>query len=157
MKIEYRVIDVERDYTTCYEFRRDSYFSSFATYQGYETSIEGYKERLLERINHPDWFYFHLWHNDNIIGQLEFRCFSPREETGYLNLIYLIPAYRGVGLASQLQDFIANYLRGRGCLYCMLSVSRTNQRALNHYAKFGWRYDSPNPKHDTTDFYLRDL
>ncbi|SBS36658.1 Acetyltransferase (GNAT) family protein [Marinomonas spartinae] len=157
MNIEYRFIDVETDYETCYEFRKDAYFCSFATYQGFETFIEGYKERLLERIHHPDWFYFHLWYGGRIIGQLEFRCFSTLKKTGYLHLIYLAAEYRGMGLAGELERFIAGRLMEKGCQYCLLSVSRSNQRTLIHYAKFGWHYDSPNPKHDTTDFYLRVL
>lgn len=87
------------------------------------------------------------------MGQLEFRSFSDEPETGYVQLIYLFPEYRGRGLAAQLQAYIRQQLLGAGCKWAILSVSRTNVRALNHYRRFGWVFLRPNPKHQETDFY----
>ncbi|WP_258224372.1 GNAT family N-acetyltransferase [Aeromonas sp. HMWF017] len=70
-----------------------------------------------------------------------------------MQLIYLFPEYRGCGLAAQLQAYIRQQLLGAGCKWAILSVSRTNVRALHHYRRFGWVFLRPNPKHQETDFY----
>ncbi|EHH1183085.1 GNAT family N-acetyltransferase, partial [Vibrio vulnificus] len=44
-----------------------------------------------------------------------------------------------------------------GCNRAVLSVSRTNARALRFYKRNGWVYCRPNPKHDETDFYQLQL
>ena len=91
------------------------------------------------------------------MGQLEFRCFSDEPETGYVQLIYLFPEYRGTGLAAELQAYIRQQLLGAGCKWAILSVSRTNLRALNHYRCSGWTFLRSNPKHEETDFYRLEL
>ncbi|MBJ7537423.1 GNAT family N-acetyltransferase [Marinomonas transparens] len=155
MEVDFKRINVEDDFQTCVDFRRDSYFCSFDTYEGFEASIVGYQDNLFLKVGNPDYFYFHLWAQGKIIGQLEFRAFSELADTGYVNLIYLISEYRGSGLAAQLQQFIAEQLMEKGCKGALLSVSRTNRRALNHYQGWGWQYFSANPKHAMTDFYRR--
>jgi ribosomal protein S18 acetylase RimI-like enzyme len=94
-----------------------------------------------------------IWDDDRIIGQLEFSSISDEPDMGYVQLIYLFPEYRGTGLAAELQAHIWHQLLSMGCKWAMLSVSRTNLRAINHYRRFGWVFLRPNPKHEETDFY----
>ncbi|MEJ2766248.1 GNAT family N-acetyltransferase [Photobacterium sp. MCCC 1A19761] len=155
--IHFRPIDLSRDFQTCHDFRRDSYVCSFGTDDGYAQSVIGYQERMQQRLDQPGWFYIHLWQGEQIIGQLEFRAFSDVAGYGYVHLIYLIPACRGRGIADLAQTFIANTLKHQGCKGALLSVSRTNTRAVKHYQRWGWRYLKPNPKHATTDFYRREF
>ncbi|WP_131914010.1 GNAT family N-acetyltransferase [Celerinatantimonas diazotrophica] len=161
MTLVFKPIHVEQDFAQCVAFRRDAYVCSFQSLTGFEHFLSGYRERIVARINHPCWFYRHIWLEGEIIGQLEFRTYCEiddvDEHTGYVNLIYLKAEYRGQGLAGKLQDYIANELIAAGCQRCLLSVSRTNQRALRHYQRFGWHYLKPNPKHAMTDFYQRVL
>ncbi|MNG89524.1 Acetyltransferase (GNAT) family protein [compost metagenome] len=103
------------------------------------------------------WHYLHVWAGEQLVGQLEFRSFSDEPETGYVQLIYLFPEYRGSGLAAGLQAYIRHHLLGAGCKWAILSVSRTNVRALNHYRRFGWQFLRHNPKHAETDFYRLEL
>ena len=157
MEIKFKVIDIDADFSHCLEFRRDSYFCSFETYTGYADSIVGYEKRMRKRINENHWHYLHIWCGDEMIGQLEFRSFSDLPETGYVHLIYIVPKYRGLGIAKLAQSFIINTLITNNCKNAMLSVSRTNKRAINHYKRFGWKYLRPNPKHEVTDCYLCNL
>ncbi|HAS6854123.1 TPA: GNAT family N-acetyltransferase, partial [Vibrio parahaemolyticus] len=60
---------------------------------------------------------------------------------------------RGLGLAPKLQDYIVNVLFRAGCKRAVLSVSRTNTRALTFYKRHNWEFVRKNPKHDETDFY----
>ncbi|CAG8999850.1 MAG: hypothetical protein CENE_01833 [Candidatus Celerinatantimonas neptuna] len=159
MALAFKPIDVEQDFEQCVLFRRDAYFCSFQSLSGFEKFLSGYRARIALRINHPGWFYRHIWFDGHIIGQLEFRNHCEidgvDEQTGYVNLIYLSPDYRGKGLTASLQDYIADELVAAGCWRCLLSVSRTNHRALQHYQRFGWYYLKPNLKHAMTDFYQR--
>ncbi|MDK3165450.1 hypothetical protein QPK60_15065, partial [Aeromonas caviae] len=60
-------------------------------------------------------------------------------------------------LAAELQVYIRQQLLGAGCKWALLSVSRTNLRALNHYRRSGWTFLRSNPKHEGTDFYRLEL
>ncbi|MNG88800.1 Acetyltransferase (GNAT) family protein [compost metagenome] len=153
MRLEFKTIVLERDYERCVQARRDAYFCSFHTYDGFAEFISGYQERIRERLGEREWFYLHVWAGEKLVGQLEFRCFSDDPVTGYVQLIYLFPGYRGTGLAAELQVYIRHQLLSAGCKWAMLSVSRTNMRAINHYHRFGWAFLRPNPKHAETDFY----
>ncbi|PKG39809.1 GNAT family N-acetyltransferase [Psychromonas sp. Urea-02u-13] len=157
MDIKFESIDIEVNFFHCLEFRRDSYFCSFGTYTGYEDSIVGYEKRMRKRIDESNWYYFHIWCGSEIIGQLEFRTFSDLPETGYVHLIYIVSKYRGLGVAKLAQSFIINTLITNNCKNAMLSVSRTNKRAIKHYKRFGWKYLKPNPKHEAMDFYVSQL
>lgn len=88
---------------------------------------------------------------------MEFRSFSKTPDTGYVQLIYLIPEYRGLGLGAKLQEFIRAQLIEAGCSKAKLSVSRANKTALSHYKRSGWTYLFPNPKGKNMDFYQLDL
>lgn len=153
MRLDFKTIDLERDYERCVQVRRDAYFCSFHTYDGFVEFISGYQERIRERLKQPEWFYLHVWAGETLVGQLEFRSFFDEPGTGYVQLVYLFPEYRGTGLAAELQAYIRHQLRIAGCKWVMLSVSRTNLRAINHYHRFGWQFLRPNPKHAETDFY----
>ncbi|CAM3682977.1 putative acetyltransferase [Vibrio aerogenes CECT 7868] len=154
MKAEFKPVNPDKDFSFCVAARRDAYLCSFGSEKGFETFLSGYQARMCERLTQPEWHYYHVWVDGEIAGQLEFRNVSPQPETGYVNLIYLRPAFRGAGLADELQQFICRTLSQAGCKQMMLSVSRTNQRALSFYKKSGWKYLRPNPKHPLTDFLL---
>lgn len=157
MQVEFKEINLERDFEICVEARRDAYWCSFDSYDGFAEFICGYRERIRERLGQAEWHYLHVWVDGKIVGQLEFRGLSDEPDTGYVQLIYLFPEYRGTGLATELQTYIRHQLLDAGCKWAMLSVSRTNQRALNHYRRFGWQILRSNPKHEKTDFYRLSL
>lgn len=153
MDFIFKDIDVEQHFLTCYEFRKDSYFCSFGTFEGYEQSVAGYHDKITTRMSSPEWFYTHIWHHGCVIGQLEFKAFSFKPDYGYVHLVYVVSEYRGSGASSLILPFIEAQLQARGCQGAILSVSRSNERALNYYKKCGWRFLSKNPKHELTDFY----
>ncbi|PWR00735.1 GNAT family N-acetyltransferase [Leucothrix pacifica] len=136
MEIVFKQVNLKRHFNLCYEFRRDSHFCSFGTYEGYEESVIGYQEKIQQRLNNPSWHYLHIWHEQKIIGQLEFKSFSFLENTGYVHLIYVIPEFRGLGVADKAEMLIAEKLKNQGCVQSLLSVSRENERAVRHYRRF---------------------
>ena len=157
VKIQFKAINLKKDYDICVGFRKDSYICSFGTDDGYEKSISGYHERMTNRFQDNRWFYRHIWYENQIIGQLEFKSFSQWEQFGYVHLMYVIPEYRGLGIANQAQEYIEKKLISCGCKGAVLSVSRINQRAVHHYKKWGWYYVEKNPKHELTDFFRREF
>lgn len=157
MDIRFKSIDIGTHFFECVAFRRDAYFCSFGTDVGFENSIIGYEALLRQNTLEKGWYYFHIWHESQLIGQLEFRSFSKNPDTGYVQLIYLIPEYRDLGLGTKLQELIRTQLRDAGCSKAMLCVSRANETALRHYKRSGWEYLFPNPKGKNMDFYQIDL
>ena len=115
MDIAFKQINIDEDFDLCVDARRDAYFCSFGHYDGFDELIRGYRERVSDRLSLPEWFYTHIIVDGQIAGQLEFRSFSPEPETGYIHLIYLKQEFRGLGLASLLQDYIAKVLSEEGC------------------------------------------
>ncbi|MCS0342394.1 GNAT family N-acetyltransferase [Vibrio diabolicus] len=152
MEIAFRQINID-DFELCVAARKDAYFCSFGHYDGFDDFISGYRERVLDRLATSGWFYIHIFVDGQFAGQLEFRSFSPEPETGYVHLIYLQPNFRGSGLAPKVQDYIVSTLSKAGCVRAVLSVSRTNHRALTFYKRHGWEFVRKNLKHDETDFY----
>lgn len=157
MKITFRTIEIEKHYSLCLDYRRDTYLASFGTLNGFEAFLNGYKDKMLERLSNSRWFYEHIWCDDTIIGQLEYRSFSNEPECGYIHLIYIEPASRGKGYADLAQKYIQSTLTRAGCTQVVLSVSRDNTRALAHYRKWDWHFVGTNPKQTNTDFYKRHL
>lgn len=157
MDITFRQISIEDNFDLCMEARKDAYFCSFGHYDGFEDFIVGYRKRIIERLTEPNWFYIHIFVSGQFAGQLEFRSFSIEPNTGYVHLIYLKPNFRGLGLAVKLQEYIVSVLIQEGCKRALLSVSRTNTRALTFYKRYGWEFARKNPKHDETDFYQLEL
>jgi len=115
MDIHFKSINIDTDFSYCVDFRRDSYFCSFGTYEGFDDSVIGYEDRMRKRMSQSDWFYYHIWSADEIIGQLEFKSFSDYLDTAYVHLIYIVPKFRGLGIADLAHAFIVKTLISNGC------------------------------------------
>lgn len=157
MAVTFSYINIDKHFSTCLKYRQDAYHISFGTLDGFEHFLDGYKDRMRERMQSHQWFYKHIWQKSTIIGQLEFRSFSREAHCGYVHLMYIAPDYRGTGIADIAQQYITDTLREAGCKTAVLSVSRCNAHALAHYKKHDWQFMAPNPKHALTDFYRKDL
>lgn len=153
----FRPINLRRDFDACLTFRKDGWVCSFQTTEGFDQAIQGYRQRIAERQANPLWFYEHVWLNETLIGQLEYRAFSRENGVGYVHLFYLTQQYRNQGLGGALQSRVSATLLASGCHSAVLSVSQTNTAARRHYAKHGWRFLAPNPKHANTDFFTKTL
>ncbi len=82
MTLEFKNINIESDYDLCVQSRRDAYYCSFNTYDGFSDFISGYREKLSHRLGMQEWFCKHVWFNDCIAGQLGFRSTSPEKILG---------------------------------------------------------------------------
>lgn len=137
-------IDLARHVALCVAFRRDSYVCSFGSDQLFieenGADAHGYIEWLGARIAQFPEGHVHVWQRAQIIGQVEMTI-SP--SAGYINLFYLRPDARGLGLGGALHDYAVALLQRHHIPVAGLSVSPTNQRALKYYQRHGWRDQGP--------------
>jgi GNAT superfamily N-acetyltransferase len=81
-----------------------------------------------------------------IVGQLEIG--APLDaNTGKLNLVYLLPTFRGKGFAEELHEYAMDYFKSKGFKKAMLRCSSTNLRGFAFYKKMGWQDKGIDPEH----------
>ncbi len=136
----FKPIDFLNHADFCIQFRADSFLVSFGTTEPfYEEDANGskYIEWLKNKIG-PTYSAFHIWYQDQLIGQMELGRRKTDDEFGYVNLYYLIPEFRGKGFSSDLDNFATFYLRSLKFQKARLCVSPSNLRAINFYKNHGW-------------------
>jgi ribosomal protein S18 acetylase RimI-like enzyme len=137
-------IDLARHVALCVAFRRDSYVCSFGSDRLFieenGADGQGYIEWLTARIAQFPEGHVHVWQRAEIIGQIEMTI-APSH--GYINLFYLRPDARGLGLGGALHEYAVALLQRHQVPIAGLSVSPTNQRALKYYQRHGWRDQGP--------------
>jgi len=70
---------------------------------------------------------------------------ETQPNAGHVNLYYLVPRWRGRGLAQQLDAYAVAVLRDQGYRVATLNVSPTNGPALRFYYRGGWHDVGPRP------------
>lgn len=122
----------------CLPFRRDAWRISFGQLDTFdEQDTLAWLARLQElgRLHH-------LWHEDEIIGQLELSPALVRPDgvqEGYLYLLYLCPPWRGLGAGRWLHDQALARIRAAGSQRAGLRVSPSNLPAVAFYHRLGWQ------------------
>ena len=146
MDLTFLPVNIKNDLDTCIRFRKDAWVVSFGSEQGFseEEAVQWFHS-LSEK--NPDGF-LHVWHDQEIIGQLEFRSnivTSDGQKAGYANLFYLAPDYRGKGLGQVIHDYVIERFKNDQCVGAMLRYIPGNDRAENFYTLNGW-YLSGKPE-----------
>ncbi len=120
---------------------RDTHFSSFGSLDDFADNAEG-EEHLIARIRNKlidrPGSCLHVWKNEQIVGQLQMGQFAD-PKIGYINLLYVVPEYRGAGIASLIEDYASAHLQEQGFQSARLSVTLQNHRAIRFYLKKGWK------------------
>ncbi|WP_442952713.1 GNAT family N-acetyltransferase [Pelomonas sp. BJYL3] len=83
-----------------------------------------------------------------MVGQVEMIRDPEDLSAGKVNLFYLRPDCRGLGLGGQLERYALDCFQGVGLSEAWLRVSASNRRALAFYAKQGWRDAGPDVRFD---------
>lgn len=150
-ELRFEPIDLGSAAETAIAFRADSYVCSFGSAERfYEADGKGHERYLVwlrERMQSIPGSCVHVWSGATIIGQLEMGRLTGDPEIGYVNLYYLVPAYRNRGLGLRLDEYATAFLRGLGFRAARLNVSPTNEQAMRFYFKNGWRDLGLNPPH----------
>lgn len=150
-------LNIATDIESSIAFRLDTYIESFKTIEGFWESMGGskseYEHKLKQRIQQQTRIYIRPHYQNQAIGQLEYAFNSALDDYGYLNLFYVIPAWRSKGMANLFMQYLIQQMKGASLNGILLSVSRTNTRALAFYAKHGWA-QAPLPAKRPQSQYL---
>jgi len=139
--MEFKAIDLERDFEIAISFRADSFYCSFFRDDAFWGEDRKGGERYLAWLkeqNSNSFGAFHLWEKGEIIAQLELSLLNTDKSWGYVNLYYLRADKRGRGYSKYLDDFATSFLKSLSVSRAKLSVSPTNTRAVSYYEKNGW-------------------
>lgn len=144
MECHFRPIELATSKDLCVQFRADSFVCSFGDardFYGKDGCGDGrYIDRLAEFLRRDPAGVLHLWRGAEIIGQMEMAILDPDTRRCHVFLFYLIPAFRGRGLGSTLQDQALAYARGRNAESIGLRVSEQNKNAIAFYERHGWKH-----------------
>lgn len=135
--LDFKTINLSKHRDVAIQFRKDSFLVSFGDLTEFGDENE-YIKRLEEKINEfPNGFVM-VEKDGEWIGQLEL---SVKEyegrKIGYVNLYYLVPAFRGNGLGKELHQYASNFFTANHLNEFHLRVSPSNSAALKFYRKLG--------------------
>ncbi len=108
-------------------------------------SAEDMKQAIInKRHTWPD-CAFHIWQDEQIVGQIECDVARFKPGSGYVNFYYLIPELRHQGLGHQLVNFTDTLFRKAGMHCVQLTTSPANASARVFYKKHGYQELGPRP------------
>lgn len=141
MRLEFKNLDIDKHRELILQYRADSFVVSFGNADlFYGEDMKG-AERYLELLRQRSQFVgscVHAAYQGQIVGQIELRASYENANEGYVNLFYLSPEFRGLGLGIQLDQYAEKFFRQNSMKCAYLNVSPTNTRALKFYEKCGW-------------------
>lgn len=139
MKLEFRPVNLEKHLQQSIKFRQDTWLVSYGNLDGYsEKDTINWFEKLA--VSNPSGF-LHIWLDDALIGQLEFNCQlldDKQKPFVYINLFYLIDAYRGKNAANLIHEYVMQQAATNQCEYALLRYIPGNIRAKKFYLKHAW-------------------
>jgi len=140
--LEFRPTDLQRHADLCLRFIEDTHLCSFGSMDGFAAE-DGQKpqhfiERIAAKLAQDPQSCLHVWIADDIVGQLNFGTFVD-PSIGYISHFYVVPSWRGTGVATEMDDFATHHFKQRGYKVARLSVTSANARAMQFYQKHGWR------------------
>ncbi|WP_040203645.1 GNAT family N-acetyltransferase [Neobacillus jeddahensis] len=135
--MNFRTMDPDKDREWLITCRKDAFVESFGTDEGFGAE-QTYINRISDMVKQFPKGHVIVEENDVAIGQMEMQIREfEGTEIGYVNLFYLIPAYRSKGLGKELVSYAEGFFRGFHVSEYHLRVSPTNERALQLYRKIG--------------------
>ena len=149
MQLEFQTIDLNAHGAQAAKFREDSYVASFGSAQGFQKmGTPAYLEWLKHRIEAYPGGHVHVWHGRDLVGQIEARPHKQKADLAYVNLYYVAPKFRRMGIGRALDAYATEHFRDLGRTRVQLSVSPTNTAAWSFYLTLGYqdkgqRADSP--------------
>ena len=154
--VQFKKIDFDQHLDLCVRFREDSYRASFPNSRNWDQhwNPDEYTQWIQQHAQRFPEGAVHIWVNNIIVGQLEF---AYGKEKAHVNLYYLTPKFRGTGLSIHAHNHIQTTLRAHNCKVATLRASPTNTRALNFYAKTGWRDLGVDPEYPQAHLFELEL
>ena len=140
-ELEFKKINIDKHSDIAIRFRADAFVVSFGSeksfWKNFGSDGQGYIDRLRQKDTEK-FGAFHIWKDNDIIGQIELDLFKTDETWGYVTFYYLKKEFRGKGYSKNLDDFAIIFFKRLGIKRARLSVSPNNKRAIKFYEKNGW-------------------
>lgn len=137
--MEFVPIDVSKHKEYVIPFRRDSFIVSFETDEDFGDERQYLEWLKQQSMRNPNGSVL-VVDNGNPIGQLELTIKEYEGNTiGYVNLYYLIPEKRGMGIGSFLHNYALEFFRENKVSEYHLRVSPSNKQAIAFYKKKGMK------------------
>ena len=140
-ELVFKPIDLAKHRELFLNFMRDTHLCSFGSMDGFANDTDGQEcliERVRSKLDAKPNSCLHIWNDEQIVGQLHLGQFVD-PSVGYINLLYVIPEWRGAGIASLIEDYASAALQEQGFHSARLSVTLQNRRAIRFYLKKGWK------------------
>jgi len=137
--MEFEEVNLENNLDLYLDFRRDTHFLSYESDR--EFNIEECVNWFKSLKKHNPTGFKHVLLNGKIVGLLEFKYGIKEvsgELSGYINLIYLLPEYRGKKYGVELQSHILSNFISNGCKFAYLRYFPKNIAAGAFYKNNGW-------------------
>lgn len=143
--IKFDPIDLDLHADLCVQFALDSTFGTPEKLMG-EDGLGGqrYVQRMRDKIYADPSSCVFAWLDGEVVGQINLGRFN-NESIGYIHFFYVIPEWRGRGVAKRMSEFTDEWFRQRRFNTAVLSVDLDNQRALRFYIRQGWKDLGPRP------------
>ena len=140
-KILYRRINPDIDGDLCAVNHHAACVASFGNTAPY-SGKDAYVRWLASRVEEfPDGHVLAHLDDGRFVGQLELQVPYGRT-TGYVNLFYVAPDFRGLGFGRRMhEEFAERYFRSWEADRIELHVSPTNHRAVRFYRLLGFKWD----------------
>jgi len=160
-KVLFRPIDLPGDAELSVKISEDAFVCSFGTAERFwaEAGRDGRRwvARLGEKLAQDSRNAVNAWFGGAIVGQVVLGASETQPDAGHVNLYYLVPRWRGRGLAPQLDAYAVAVLRDQGYRIATLNVSPNNLPAVRFYVRCGWRQLGPRPDAPYVDSMERTL
>ena len=135
--LTFRRIDVDRDGPAAYARYRDAALASLGSDRAGDRRLP-YLAGLRDRCGEfPDGHVLASV-GDTVVGQLELQV-PYGTAVGYVNLFYVTPRWRRLGVGRQLHGYARGYLRSWEATTVELHVGAANRPALAFYRSLGYR------------------
>ena len=137
MNYRFKTINLQEDFDTCCQFRRDAHVLNFGDDQGFDSKLPAYKKQIQEVIDYLPLGNCHLWADKEIIGQTEMK-FTDDPKVGCVSMLYLVPEYRGNGIGELLHQHSVEVFSAANKAEIQSTVGQSNKPAISFYQKHGW-------------------
>jgi len=145
IQLVYRRIDPAIDAELCLAHHQEACQISYGPGHAMPTQAS-YLPWLRERVEmYGDGHVLAFLDDGRCVGQLELEV-PYGSETGYVDLFYVTPQFRGMGFGRMLNDYVERYFRSWEAREIELHVARTNTGALEFYRRLGYRYAPPDTR-----------
>lgn len=148
--LQFRPINLQQHGDLCLQFIADTHLCSYGTLDDFledGKTPPRFLDRIAAKLAEDPESCLHVWQGEEVVGQINFGTFVD-PAIGYLSFFYVVPQWRGTGVAAEMDAFVARRFRQRGYKTACLSVTAFNQQAMRFYLKCGWadlgpREDNP--------------